>query len=337
MWLDWWRDGRIARQRSIALATTIAILLVLSLSLHASAQPSLVEAQIVVRGDGVVEAYLEVLADPGIVEVMLPAAPIASTVLVETEDGVPLVPVVEGNSLIIPLEASSQVKLMISYIVETVEQDGYISFDVNPSGELRLVVEQGVILLGLPEGVISYERIDGRLAIVFTGESTISFVPAEYATETTVESPPDGTATPTRAEEGVEDGDAKAAPIDSVLGDPFILGLIALVALALLGGAAVFFYRRTRGDGGGRSLEVETVTLDSTDREILDLLKELGGEAPQPELLRATGLPKSTLWRRLRRLENMGYIEVVKKGKFNIVKLKKYYAPGDGEAGPGYS
>jgi uncharacterized membrane protein len=103
------------------------------------------------------------------------------------------------------------------------------------------------------------------------------------------------------------------------------MALAAGAVAVALGGAAALILLRRRGRGGRPShVEAELVSpesLDSTDRQILEALKRRGGEALQSELQRELDLPKSTLWRRLRRLESMGYIEVVREGKTNRVRL----------------
>jgi len=40
-------------------------------------------------------------------------------------------------------------------------------------------------------------------------------------------------------------------------------------------------------------------------------------------LLAELGLPKTTLWRRVKRLERLGYLQIVKEGAFNKLILIK--------------
>jgi len=98
----------------------------------------------------------------------------------------------------------------------------------------------------------------------------------------------------------------------------------AIVAAALL--------LRGRGGGGsrpgadrgpGEAGALMTRGLDDVDRLILETLERNGGEMLQSELMRATGLPKTTIWRHVRRLAEQGYIEVIREGKANRLRLKK--------------
>ena len=54
--------------------------------------------------------------------------------------------------------------------------------------------------------------------------------------------------------------------------------------------------------------------LSSTDVEVLGLVRSRGGRIFMSELRDSLGLPKTTLWRRVRRLEGMGYVRTRKVG-----------------------
>jgi len=61
--------------------------------------------------------------------------------------------------------------------------------------------------------------------------------------------------------------------------------------------------------------------VDAIDREILRVIRDLGGEAPTTKIQELTGLPKTTLWRRLRKLERIGYIEIHRIGRGSIARI----------------
>ena len=69
-----------------------------------------------------------------------------------------------------------------------------------------------------------------------------------------------------------------------------------------------------------RSILIE---LKEEELQVLNIIKELGGECYQYEIGRRIFLPKTTLWRIIRRLESMGYIEVIKIRGQNYIKIKK--------------
>lgn len=78
------------------------------------------------------------------------------------------------------------------------------------------------------------------------------------------------------------------------------------------------------GGGGAESaVTVQPRGLDEVDRRILEKLREHGGTMLQSQLLRETGLPKTTLWRHVQKLEKLGYIEVVREGRSNRLILRR--------------
>jgi len=64
------------------------------------------------------------------------------------------------------------------------------------------------------------------------------------------------------------------------------------------------------------------IELREEELQVLNIIKELGGECYQYEIGRRIFLPKTTLWRIIRRLESMGYIEVIKIRGQNYIKIK---------------
>jgi len=97
------------------------------------------------------------------------------------------------------------------------------------------------------------------------------------------------------------------------------LKLIGLTLSTSAAGIAATYYtlriRRQRSSNLGR--------VDAIDGEILRAIRDLGGEARISEIQELTGLPKTTLWRRLRKLERIGYIEIYRAGKGSMARLKR--------------
>ena len=62
--------------------------------------------------------------------------------------------------------------------------------------------------------------------------------------------------------------------------------------------------------------------LRDDDKEIINFLSANGGQAYESELRKKFLLPRTTMWRAVKRLERHGIIEIVKKDLQNIVKLK---------------
>lgn len=58
------------------------------------------------------------------------------------------------------------------------------------------------------------------------------------------------------------------------------------------------------------------------DAQILSFLKSQGGLAYQSDIAKVLGLPKSTVHKALRRLEEQGAVEIRRQGRANLVVVK---------------
>ncbi len=103
------------------------------------------------------------------------------------------------------------------------------------------------------------------------------------------------------------------------------------LALLILIGGYVFFRRRRNHPitSTGPSPDASS-ELPSLDERILQLLKSRGGELFQSEIVRITGLPRSTVSTALNDLHSRGMIVKVKKGRENLIRLPDN-APPDAE------
>lgn len=120
--------------------------------------------------------------------------------------------------------------------------------------------------------------------------------------------------------------------------------ILAVLALAAAGAGLLLYIRRGKpgspGSAAPEPVETPPRELDETDRLVLKALERAGGSTTQSRLQTLTGLPKTSLWRRVRRLEQWGYVRVVKEGKVNRVILERpveedeeHVGQGEGEAG----
>ena len=99
--------------------------------------------------------------------------------------------------------------------------------------------------------------------------------------------------------------------------------LILIVAIAIVGGAAGFIFLKRR-PVGAEKIAKERPELREEDREVIQFIAERGGKALEAEIREAfPDLPRTTLWRLVRRLEKMEIVSVRKIGLQNQIELKK--------------
>lgn len=91
---------------------------------------------------------------------------------------------------------------------------------------------------------------------------------------------------------------------------PLALGVAASTSALL----AFLLYRAKKRDVPARLSEEEA--------DIIRFLKKSGGKAYQSDIMRALGIPKTTTWRYVKKLEEKNLVKIEKKGGKNLVVLK---------------
>ncbi|MCD6301770.1 MAG: winged helix-turn-helix transcriptional regulator [Staphylothermus sp.] len=114
--------------------------------------------------------------------------------------------------------------------------------------------------------------------------------------------------------------ESQTSPSQSFLDNHYMLLLIIIPVVGILLYLLLMRRKRIR-------IEVETVSptdllSDETTRDIILVLGEFIEQGvKQSELVKKTGKPKSTISRRVNRLAREGIVEIIRKGKFNIIRL----------------
>jgi uncharacterized membrane protein len=110
------------------------------------------------------------------------------------------------------------------------------------------------------------------------------------------------------------DGSSNVIPIEYV-----VAALVAVAALFV----AVFFFVRKRGPNVEKIFKTHS-RLNSEEKEVIQFLAENGGKAFESQIREQfPDIPRTSLWRLVKRLEKLEIIEVKKIGLENQVELKK--------------
>ena len=304
-----------------------------------------------IDSSGVVEVDLRAAVVEGLNEVALPVEPLPETIEVKV-DGKALIPIYENGSLYFLSPSSGEAE--ITYLANITAADGGFKFRVEGSDAVDLILDPNVILLTVPERIENLTYLDGRLLIRFRAPEEIAYaIRRETATQTkaeTSETTPAKTAAPPPATETVKtatmttslasstktEATSKTAPttltkppparaetsksVTEALGatesqpsyGTLIFGLGVIAVGVLLG---LMLYKNRRGGG------FEESRLSELDRLILKAIRESGGSILQGRLQNELGIPKTTLWRHVKKLEKQGYLRIVKEGSVNRLIL----------------
>ena len=110
------------------------------------------------------------------------------------------------------------------------------------------------------------------------------------------------------------------APWTTIPIEYLILAIVAVVAAIL---SAILIVRRKRGPNVEKILKANP-QLKKEDKEVIEFLAEKEGKAFEAEIRkRFPDMPRTSLWRLVRRLERLEIVEVKKIGLENQVELKK--------------
>jgi uncharacterized membrane protein len=102
---------------------------------------------------------------------------------------------------------------------------------------------------------------------------------------------------------------------------PFTIYLIVIIAVALVG--SFLFLRRRRTPSSDKIIK-DRPYLRKTDREVIRFLEERGGKVFEAEIReRFPDMPRTSLWRLVKRLEKMEIVTVRRIGLQNEIKFKK--------------
>ena len=121
----------------------------------------------------------------------------------------------------------------------------------------------------------------------------------------------------------------KASSTPSLSISPYMLAgvgvaiaIVVSVLLTMKRGRAPLYVKERRPIDVSKLLEGK-LHLHPEDREVVEYLGEAGGEAFESEIRNKFKLPKTSVWRMIKRLEREGLVEVKKVGGQNLIRLKE--------------
>jgi len=260
-----------------------------------------------INDEGVVIAVFSVDGKKGLNTIEIPSSIIPSTVRIYIDDLI-IPSIIVENKIHFYLDKSSTVT--ITYLVNITISNGIGSFKIeipkNQKG--TIVISSNVILLSLPENILDTRIDENRnLIIVFSGVYRVRYT--------------------LRGELPPIDIDRKDISIvDKAIG-LFYSNLNIIIPIILLSIiSSIYLYKKYRRrkviDKMFKDFEK---SLDETDILILNTLRQHNGVMFQGDLLKITGIPKTTLWRHINRLEKNGYINIKYVGKKRMVFLRKEF------------
>lgn len=275
----------------ISLISLISVLtLALFGCLHTYAQEP-PRVLVIIDGDGVVQVYITIYGDQSrdeIISIDLPVKPLPGSINASPQDVIPQM--LPNNSLAI-LKPAGVSRIDVSYIGYINASAGILSTYIRYptwAWNVSVRIHRNVIPITIPENISGFKIFGDYIVIDLQRNTTWNL---EY-----ILAPQRGMATQAQPGIQIETRSQEAqTPTQGIL----TMGIIA-VAIAGGGTASYLLLRRRRR---------KTVSeyLDSTDREIIKAIEKLG-EATAKDIMDITNLPRTTLYRRLNKLVDLGII-----------------------------
>ncbi|MGC9118268.1 MAG: winged helix-turn-helix transcriptional regulator [Thermoproteus sp.] len=275
----------------------------------------------------------------------LPSPPLSAPLVLN--NGTPVPAVLNGSTLEVPVLGKALIT--VEYVPRVSASGGVISFNVSEG--LYLIWAQGGVLLLPTVKILNYTKANGAVLLIAEGPGTIAYTiqgrrainatatasntstasaamqtaktttsaanttvavstaqtstPAQTATSTPATTSAGG---PSGAESAGRTSSASPGVSPSNGGLPFVWILSAVAVAAVV--AVVVLASRRRAP-----------QLNDTDRLVLSYLRKTGG-AYESDIARALGLPRTTVFKSVRRLEQTGLATVEKRDGKNFVTPK---------------
>jgi len=255
-----------------------------------------------------------------IVNITLLSIPFSDMVFVYDENGTYLYAEFMNNTRKLQVYTYGAKNVNVTYFTETLtsrESDVLGTWRLSISYDCPLILRlpKDVLILNVTATPTKISKEDNWIALQFPPANlTLEYMLLPNVTIT----PPQGKqsnattpSSPQRPSEGNATAGGGSGGIQPSRQLPITWIVLVLVIVLIVITAYLILRRRAPG-----------IILDEREREVVALLRKLGGRAPQYELCERLNIPKSTMSRIIRRLEEKGIVRIVKSGRYNIIELQ---------------
>ncbi|ADM28399.1 conserved hypothetical protein [Ignisphaera aggregans DSM 17230] len=246
----------------------------------------------------------------GMTTIHLPIPPVIASIDVAVDGRtIPFIICDNESYICVPIEEGISI-IKINYIANTSLSQGIFEVIVKPYTNVSLTIAPNIILLGIPTNIFKGPEINnGNMTIVFLVTEPYTI---RYMVRSSIEIPSTSTTFTTSIPQY---GEAPKTSTTSLDIHSIIIVIAVVIAIAII--MLYIFIRRRHVHGE------ESEVLGDIDTMIIKSLEKKGGSAFQSELQRAIPIPKTTLWRHIKKLERMGIVRIEKVGNQNRVVLVK--------------
>jgi len=288
-----------------AISVSIAILMLLSFSTATTAvAQSLFEVESIelkIYRDGLVHVTQRLIVDELAPEITLPLlAWSVENVLVLDENQMAVDYEISGSNLTVFTLGAQHVLVEYDTLALTKKEAEMWTFAAATPYNLTVFLPQNATLIYLSKMPTAIDTSGTRIVLsLYPSQWEISYV------------------LPILPEDETKDN---GAPLTTIPIE-YLIAIIVAVTAAVL--SVLLIVRRRRGPNTEKILKANP-QLKKEDKEVIEFLAEKGGKAFEAEIReRFPDVPRTSLWRLVRRLERLEIVEVKRIGLENQVELKK--------------
>jgi uncharacterized membrane protein len=254
-----------------------------------------VKLEIFVYRDGVAHVKSTLAANSTVSSISLPISRDAANVVVTDENLRLIRHELTNDTILIYAFGASGLYLEYDTAAFTRKDGSVWTLRLNLPVQGRVLLPDGAAIIYFSGKPASIEATDGRPFLTLDrGPWEISYVLSVQTTKTT-----------------------STTAASTIQGPEFSLSFLAMVGVvgaatlaSLMGLSAILRHRRTSSE-----------MLSPADNEMLQAIRSRGGKIFESELRDSLGLPKTSAWRRVKKLEKMGLVRIRRVGSLNEIEL----------------
>ncbi|WP_243671599.1 helix-turn-helix transcriptional regulator [Vulcanisaeta sp. JCM 16161] len=207
---------------------------------------------------------------------------------------------INGTSIIIPVLGTANVSIM--YVPRVFVENNFVGINVGNS-TVEIIIPNDILIANITLSLISMSMVNNELIITARG-------PGEFLY----------TIMPTST--------AKHAPITvpRIINYEY-LAMIIVIIIVIMAFALYTLIARRGKSPKEESTPQTSLNLNDYELSILRYLRSRGGSAFEIDISRDLGIPRTTVWRSIRRLEGLGLVRITKVEGKNMVTLIRDLQP----------
>ena len=297
----------------------ILICILVVLFLHSINVYSALASSIVVNidEDGIVDVTILMEVDEGVHSIPAPVDPIYLTITA-TANNIPL-PIIYSNGYLY-FVLDSKADVIINYIANVSMDNGIFNLGIRADEVVEVRIPSNIVLLSWPGDNLVDAKVNQSMLILFLkGPLTLKYVikPSTKSPPPTLTNWTSPTISPA-PQPSTPSQSPTPSPIQTPTAQyPEPTTLVTVLGVIVIAVILTAYLIRRRGASASNGV------LDDVDKNIIKALEARGGTALQSELQSDVKVPKTTLWRHVRKLEKLGIVKVEKVGLQNKIVLMK--------------